>query len=91
MASFTFDILKRNVMEVGTGGTDRRLSERLASELSSPDIDLLVSLFRYRRHRQKTGTKPMATACAPVPTVVSRNDPCRCGSGRQFKKCCGRQ
>lgn len=31
---------------------------------------------------------------APVPYVrtmpkVGRNDPCTCGSGRKFKKCCG--
>ena len=25
------------------------------------------------------------------PKHVSRNDPCPCGSGRKFKKCCGRQ
>jgi preprotein translocase subunit SecA len=23
--------------------------------------------------------------------VARRNDPCPCGSGRKFKKCCGRQ
>jgi hypothetical protein len=25
-----------------------------------------------------------------VPAVVGRNDPCPCGSGRKYKKCCGR-
>ena len=25
-----------------------------------------------------------------VPAVVGRNDPCTCGSGRKYKKCCGR-
>jgi hypothetical protein len=38
----------------------------------------------YRRHRGK-----------PVPVTreganVGRNDPCGCGSGRKYKKCCGR-
>jgi uncharacterized protein YecA (UPF0149 family) len=29
------------------------------------------------------------TAVQPTPTVrVGRNDPCPCGSGRKFKKCC---
>lgn len=25
----------------------------------------------------------------PVPTKVGRNDPCPCGSGKKYKKCCG--
>lgn len=25
----------------------------------------------------------------PVPLRVGRNDPCPCGSGKKFKKCCG--
>jgi len=33
-------------------------------------------------------------AAAPAPIVnaerkIGRNDPCPCGSGRKFKKCCG--
>ncbi|MBO4709700.1 MAG: SEC-C domain-containing protein, partial [Kiritimatiellae bacterium] len=32
-----------------------------------------------------------APAAAPrVQPVVGRNDPCPCGSGKKFKKCCGR-
>ena len=27
---------------------------------------------------------------ASAGTMVGRNDPCPCGSGRKFKKCCGR-
>jgi len=27
---------------------------------------------------------------APAPKKVGRNDPCPCGSGKKFKKCCGR-
>ena len=26
----------------------------------------------------------------PVPNDIGRNDPCFCGSGKKFKKCCGR-
>jgi len=36
------------------------------------------------------GTMP-AQAAAPKPSVrVGRNDPCPCGSGKKYKKCCGR-
>ena len=31
----------------------------------------------------------MAMPHAPSPTV-GRNDPCPCGSGKKYKKCCGR-
>ena len=31
--------------------------------------------------------QPASVASAPS---VGRNDPCRCGSGKKFKKCCGR-
>lgn len=27
--------------------------------------------------------------CAEPKTTVGRNDPCTCGSGRKYKKCCG--
>ena len=33
---------------------------------------------------------PSAAAPARVQPVVGRNDPCPCGSGKKFKKCCGR-
>ena len=31
-----------------------------------------------------------AAGMAPGGTVVGRNDPCPCGSGKKYKKCCGR-
>ncbi len=30
-----------------------------------------------------------APAAAPKPVKVGRNDPCPCGSGKKYKKCCG--
>ena len=26
----------------------------------------------------------------PLKTIINRNDVCACGSGKKFKKCCGR-
>ena len=40
-----------------------------------PDLDLKEPLQPVRREREKVG----------------RNDPCPCGSGRKYKKCCGKQ
>ena len=31
-----------------------------------------------------------AAAASPAKAKVGRNDPCPCGSGKKFKKCCGR-
>jgi preprotein translocase subunit SecA len=44
-----------------------------------------TDLFRQRRRpgHQKTGE-------APNRKKVGRNDPCPCGSGKKYKKCCGR-
>ena len=38
-------------------------------------------------HRPKTAVAPGVTSDAPP--QVGRNDPCPCGSGKKFKKCCG--
>jgi len=32
----------------------------------------------------------VSAAPAPRPAAVGRNDPCPCGSGKKYKKCCGR-
>lgn len=34
--------------------------------------------------------KPITTVVRPSPKV-GRNDPCTCGSGKKYKKCCGKQ
>lgn len=31
-----------------------------------------------------------AALCRPQAPKVGRNEPCPCGSGKKFKKCCGR-
>lgn len=45
-----------------------------------------------------TGTGCTDTSCCPpkgIPTTratpkIGRNDPCICGNGRKYKKCCGK-
>jgi uncharacterized protein YecA (UPF0149 family) len=54
------------------------------------------ALVEYATMGQEIGRREMA-ARRPQPVRASveertgRNDPCPCGSGRKFKKCCGRQ
>jgi preprotein translocase subunit SecA len=49
---------------------------------------------RRRRERELTPTRTLRPAAAPAVTAaprakVGRNDPCPCGSGKKYKKCCG--
>lgn len=39
----------------------------------------------------ETGEKPPPVEQAKTAQTAGRNDPCPCGSGRKFKKCCGKQ
>jgi len=47
-----------------------------------------------RRERELTPTRSLRPAAAPAITAaprakVGRNEPCPCGSGKKYKKCCG--
>ena len=47
---------------------------------------------RRRREREATpgrSLKPAASAITAPRAKVGRNDPCPCGSGKKYKKCCG--
>ena len=48
----------------------------------------------WRGHGSKQISMPLIASPTPRPTraatKVGRNDPCPCGSGKQFKKCCGK-
>ena len=53
-------------------------------------------LQRYPRHQERFRTRSEVMhglagriVAAPVKPKVRRNDPCPCGSGKKFKKCCG--
>lgn len=41
------------------------------------------SIYQARREAGDFGTEP------PARPTIGRNDPCPCGSGKKFKKCCG--
>jgi uncharacterized protein len=50
----------------------------------------LIGAYRYfRSHREASA----GTAFTPEPrrstSKVGRNDPCPCGSGKKYKRCCG--
>lgn len=50
-----------------------------------------VSQVAAQWHRQKAAQRMAVTQTTSYPTPkVGRNDPCPCGSGKKFKKCCGK-
>jgi uncharacterized protein len=50
----------------------------------------LMSAYRYfRRHRQDPVDTPFKSESRRTISKVGRNEPCPCGSGKKYKKCCG--
>jgi uncharacterized protein YecA (UPF0149 family) len=76
------------------------LDVRSFESANAEDFESLYHVFRYGRvpeKRLKAGVTIEAThqregaPRLPVTKVkkVGRNDPCPCGSGKKYKKCCG--
>ncbi|MBB1251353.1 SEC-C domain-containing protein [Rhizobium sp. G21] len=55
---------------------------RLFSQTETSEFQRLADGWRYMRGDVGRASQPAATASG-------RNDPCPCGSGKKFKKCCG--
>jgi hypothetical protein len=67
-----------------------RLPSTVASALTAKIVSTCLKHgaaqhIRYRDPGKGIGNRPAKTQ----PTRTGRNDPCRCGSGRKFKHCCG--
>jgi preprotein translocase subunit SecA len=56
---------------------DERLTLHGHSPVFFPDVE------------PESGENPAETEGAVAATKVGRNDPCPCGSGKKYKKCCG--
>jgi uncharacterized protein len=69
---------------------DSTLSKAEISDLTEKAPDLIpdrVLTLNARRIRQRLAGQPQTPA--PPFAKVGRNDPCPCGSGKKYKKCCG--
>jgi uncharacterized protein len=49
----------------------------------------LVQAYRYFRVQRQGGASAHKTEGRRNASKVGRNDPCPCGSGKKYKKCCG--
>jgi uncharacterized protein YecA (UPF0149 family) len=57
-----------------------------AHSYSKPEASALAGERREAQHSPTAGPPSTVRRTAPK---VGRNDPCPCGSGKKFKKCCG--
>jgi len=71
---------------------DEEEDEEDEDELSEDDLDELEELRARAASYERT--LDQLTAAAPKPVradpKIGRNDPCPCGSGKKYKKCCGK-
>ena len=49
----------------------------------------LLTAYRFFRGQLIQRPKPPISSAIPVRGKVGRNEPCPCGSGRKYKRCCG--
>ena len=69
-------------MNIDTGNIISPLLADLLEERARTDPDAAREASRYRRMELTPTAKQVRSG------RVGRNDPCPCGSGKKFKKCC---
>lgn len=72
-------------MRSWTTPPDRKLREQLLAGLSVA-TQKLDDYFRSCRMRE---ARPQPTGLGTSGRKIGRNDPCSCGSGKKYKRCCG--
>jgi SEC-C motif len=83
-------------LRAAVGGVDfRHLSPEDASKLTATIIRTCLRIgaaewIEYVEPEQRRRPGSASPALAPAQSV-RRNDPCPCGSGKKFKRCCGRR
>lgn len=59
-------------------------------ELSEQIPDSIAAIYRFwLPYRGAVHERQLATTIQRAAPKIGRNDPCPCGSGKKFKKCCG--
>ncbi len=84
-AALRIDLPSLEPVDVQTHGLTETDVRRFWARLRARSPDLRQALFE-RGSRMKTFRPPVFRSVARA--KVGRNDPCPCGSGRKFKKCC---
>jgi len=64
-------------------------AEQLMNEIEPAVLKMHAHWKQYEVSHVAFGGKPGSTPIVRDGPKVGRNDPCSCGSGKKFKKCCG--
>ncbi|TKB50128.1 PBPRA1643 family SWIM/SEC-C metal-binding motif protein [Ferrimonas aestuarii] len=85
--------------EVKLGSEEKPLTLRVASEARQVEIEALLKQHQLFANIEVDASQPEAIdeldAMLNKPQTTTfdktpgRNDPCSCGSGKKYKKCCG--
>jgi len=74
--------------ELAATPTDELISMDLDEDLENLAPDIIPTLVQDLHQARLAQAKPMPRAANHSPGKPGRNDPCPCGSGKKFKKCC---
>ena len=79
-----------SLLDITLDEEDRFMEE--AGELIPACVIAIAAYWRGKGPKQFSMSLPSGSSTKPAPTStkVGRNDPCPCGSGKKFKKCCGK-
>ncbi|MDC0150630.1 preprotein translocase subunit SecA [Candidatus Pelagibacter sp.] len=65
------------------------LFENLLNKLKLDFITILINLKVVESFNKKENTEPKKIDSKYIGKKMSRNEPCFCGSGKKYKRCCG--
>jgi preprotein translocase subunit SecA len=92
---YLMQIIEPQLAEAPAGGAGEERDGR-RRRMASTSIDEIEEQFQRRKRRELEQARMAGTGeYQPVQQVVrsgakvGRNDPCPCGSGKKYKKCCG--
>lgn len=75
---------------LGANGISRNKIDKIVKDSIKGSIDFLV--VRYQQMKDVGRSVLQETKATPplIEDKPKRNEPCSCGSGKKYKKCCGR-
>ena len=65
------------------------LFSNLLEKLKLDYVKILINLKVYNEPTEKINQSQLKEKFKSLGKKTNRNDPCPCGSGKKFKKCCG--
>jgi preprotein translocase subunit SecA len=79
----------QNPTQVGPNGNGARAARKHATSLDQLEREFQRKKQRELEQARMAGAGDMQVQQRRVGEKIGRNDPCPCGSGKKYKKCCG--